>query len=1338
MGIIDGLLRIAAIGAAVVTGVGLLVTPNLVFGAAAFGLSGTAAYFASAFATQFVLGAVSSALAKKPDSSSLANAGQTVTSRNPLGSHKTIYGRTRVGGNIVYMATTNSNKYLHMVIAVAGHEIDAFEAFYANDEEITINGSGVSSGTYGSKIRVQYALGTHTTQPFTDLQSETSGLGSSAWTSSHLMRGSALAYVRLEYDQDKFPNGVPNFSFLVRGKKVYDPRSASTAWSANPALCLSDFLTNDKYGLGCVYADEIDESSLIASANICDQDVSLAAGGTENKYECHGVLSSSERPDDLINKILTSMAGKAVWSQGKWRILAGAYYTPTLTFNEGDLRSGIRVQTLVSRRENFNGVKGVFSSEQDNYIVTDFPQIVSSTAVAEDGGEEVLKSIELPMTTSVTMAQRLAKIELLRARQQITTVLPLKLQGLKANVGDIIQVNNTRLGWSAKNFEVVSINLSLGETPGVDLSLREVASDVFSWETSEEQSYDPAPNTSLPNAFQVGEITDLTLTATDTVAPDGTVQSGMLISWTPPVNSFVTQYEVQYIRGASNFDWGSIAESAASSTSYGLITDSADSSADYGSIADATAASETEYNSVFVTTPYYVITSAVAGAEYAVRVRAINTFGVRSAFVTSNEITYGDQSAPDAPSTVVATGGYRQIALSWLNPTVADFDFVEVYRNTVEDSATATRIAVLRGSLFVDSPLAINVTRYYWLKAVDRTGNKSGFTSAVNATTEFIDSDSFSAEVLNLFSEAGAYGIEPVATLPATGDFDGQIKYDTTNNKLWRWDATGSTWTDDIFSITAGSVDEASFASGIEPVKIVSELPNPSGYTGASIVFLTTDSKLYRYNGSAWTTSVPATDVSGELAASNFAQSLRPVEVVSALPSSGNFQGRVVLLTTDNKMYRHTGTAWTAAVPTTDLSGTIQAAQIAAVAASTVTGTLTNDQIADLATSKLTGTITETQITDGAISTAKLAAGSVSTAKLAAGSVTADTIASNAITSEKINAGAITTAKIAAGAIDAGTIAADAVTAAKIAAGAVEADAIAANAVTTGKLAAGAVTADQIAANAITTGKISAGAVTANEIAANTITADQIAANTLTAGTIAAGAIGTDQLAANAVTAAKIAAGTITADQIAAGAIQTEKIAANAITGGLIAASGVITSAAQIDDAIITNAKIQNGAITTAKIGDAQITGAKIANATIASANIADAAITTAKIGDAQVDTLQIAGNAVTVPVASVGAVSVSVGASWTTIKSLANTDTDISQIVALAFASYSGSGWGFFDLRLLDPNNNVLVQVVGQGSGTIISQSSLKGTYTLQAKSTTTSTVTFSNAGLVLLGVKK
>ncbi len=53
------------------------------------------------------------------------------------------------------------------------------------------------------------------------------------------------------------------------------------------------------------------------------------------------------------------------------------------------------------------------------------------------------------------------------------------------------------------------------------------------------------------------------------------------------------------------------------------------------------------------------------------------------------------------------------------------------------------------------------------------------------------------------------------------------------------------------------------------------------------------------------------------------------VEIVTDLPTTGNFPGRVVYLTTDQKLYRWTGTVWTAAVPTVDLVGQIVAEQVA-------------------------------------------------------------------------------------------------------------------------------------------------------------------------------------------------------------------------------------------------------------------------------------------------------------------------------------------------------------------------------------------------------------------------
>ena len=746
--------KAAVVVAAVATGVGAVLGAAAV-GSATFALGGAAltgasAYFATTFVTSLVLGGISSALAKKPTigGASIILQDRTVTSRQPIAPHVVAYGRTRLGGTILYMESTSANKYLHMVIALTGHEIDAVESIYFNDVQVPIDGSGnVTSGQYAGKAIIKYKLGTADQTAFDDLVAASDG----KWTVNHRVRGRALLYVRLEYDQDVYFNGMPNVSAVIRGKKVYDPRTETTVWSSNPALCLADYLTNTKYGMGAVYASEIDETALAAAANICDEDVSLAGGGTENRYEAHGVFPTSSNPEDVINQIVSSMAGKCIWSGGVWRILAGAYYTPTLTFDENDLRAGFRVQSLVSRRESFNGVKGVFISPDDNYIVTDFPPVTSSVFVAKDNGEENIKSIELPLTTSSSMAQRLAKIELLRARQQITTSLPMKLTGLNAQVGDIVQINNERMGWTNKPFEVVGSQISFAEALGVDLELREVASNVYDWSTSEESPYDPAPNTNLPSAINV---LPPSILSTDTleVAAE-TIVTKLVVTLTGEA-TFQDRYEVQ-AKPSTETEWLNLGQASGQT---------------------------------------FQLANVIDGAVYDIRARSINILGVRSAWSTGTHEVIGKTAPPenvqDFTINIVGTQAY----LTWT--PVGDLDLshyrIRHARETVgANYANAVDLIakVPRPSVFAIAPA---MTGTYFIKAIDKLGNESLDSASTVAIIESIkdlnvistitESPSFSgAKTECSVTEDGYLVLDTAADFDdiaglfddASGDFDG-------------------------------------------------------------------------------------------------------------------------------------------------------------------------------------------------------------------------------------------------------------------------------------------------------------------------------------------------------------------------------------------------------------------------------------------------------------------------------------------------------------------------------------------------------------------------------------
>ena len=205
------------------------------------------------------------------------------------------YGTVRMTRSLVYTEATDNDDMLHLIFAVAGHEINSFESFLINEDSVTIDADGfVEQDKYKSGstsyIRLKTHLGTDDQTADTDLISESDGL----WTTNHRLRGIAYIYARLKFSNDIFPNGIPTISAVIQGKKVYDPRTTTTAFSANSALCIRDYLTNTRYGLG-VKTSEVNDTSFIAGANVCDEVVTLDVARTKSfNTETMGVSSSNE------------------------------------------------------------------------------------------------------------------------------------------------------------------------------------------------------------------------------------------------------------------------------------------------------------------------------------------------------------------------------------------------------------------------------------------------------------------------------------------------------------------------------------------------------------------------------------------------------------------------------------------------------------------------------------------------------------------------------------------------------------------------------------------------------------------------------------------------------------------------------------------------------------------------------------------------------------------------------------------------------------------------------------------------------------------------------------
>ena len=522
--------------------------------------------FFKALVTNVVLGVATGSFSKKKDggAAGLQDRGLTSTVRQPISARRHVYGRVRISGPIVYLSMTDENKFLHMIVAIASHPCEEIETVYFDEDELSWDKStgAITTPKYldgGPKAWVYTKLG----DPDQTAMQELLDNAPTEWTSDHRLRNITYAYVKLEWNNEIF-QGIPNLSFIVKGKNnILDPRTSTTGYTDNAALCTLDYLKDSTIGLG-LQTDEWDSTAWQAEANTCDELVALNGGGNEKRFTMNGVISSDDTLQDNINSLLTATAGKFTYRGGKFYLLSATYRTPTVTLTNEDIVGDIQVSSRLSRQELFNSIRGVYSSPDNHWQPTDFPIVKNSTYITEDNSEQIWRDFELRYTITSTMAQRIAKIELERNRQQITVLLTCTMKAFKLAVGDTVYVTDTDLGWTQKEFEVVEWEFTSSETAQgllINLALRETSSSVYDWNSGEETSVDPAPDTNLPNPLVGTAPTNVVVdSSADQLLVDGaTVITRALISWSTSEDQFVTSggsVEIQH-KKSNETNWTS-------------------------------------------------------------------------------------------------------------------------------------------------------------------------------------------------------------------------------------------------------------------------------------------------------------------------------------------------------------------------------------------------------------------------------------------------------------------------------------------------------------------------------------------------------------------------------------------------------------------------------------------------------------------------------------------------------------------------------------------------------------------------------------------------------------
>ena len=171
------------------------------------------------------------------------------------------------------------------------------------------------------------------------------------WNANCSGQGKTAVFLRLHYNDVYFSNGLPQISFLIYGKDdIYDPRPSppTYGYTENSALCTADFLAQGatnlgssppvvgipRWGYGAVYGTEIPIPPLISAANICDEQVGLAVTiteldyssfQTEPRYTCNGHFPLTMKRGEILQNMLTSMAGRITYENGQFILWPAAW-----------------------------------------------------------------------------------------------------------------------------------------------------------------------------------------------------------------------------------------------------------------------------------------------------------------------------------------------------------------------------------------------------------------------------------------------------------------------------------------------------------------------------------------------------------------------------------------------------------------------------------------------------------------------------------------------------------------------------------------------------------------------------------------------------------------------------------------------------------------------------------------------------------------------------------------------------------------------------------------------------------------------------------------------------
>ena len=403
-------------------------------------------------------------------------------------------------------------------------------------------------------------------------------------------------------------------------------------------------------------------------------------------YACDGTIDTNQTAYDNVRALLTACRGMLVFSGGKYRLVLDVATTASsFGFTESNI-TGSWVISQAGKRAKYNRVTAGFYNPAKKWQ-PDLAMIESTALRATDNGLILEAKIDLPFTANSYRAQNIGQLTLNQSRYGLVVKFSAFQEGLRCEVGDVVPITHTTPGWSAKLFRIMQIEIK--DNDEVYVVAREYSASVYTQAVLSPAAVIAQSN--LPDPFSVPAVSGLTLASGTSELlrlADGSVISRIRVGWTAPTEVYAQkgQVEVQ-TQATTDLGWSPV-DIVAAELGVAWVSPVQDS------------------------------------ASYNVRIRAINSIGVRGAWSQGTVQVVG-KTAPPSDVPWLRLDGER---LTW--GPVSDIDLAG-YRVRWQPggSRSWSDALELHTGLLAVSPWDLVTIPYgagqILIKAVDTTGNES-------------------------------------------------------------------------------------------------------------------------------------------------------------------------------------------------------------------------------------------------------------------------------------------------------------------------------------------------------------------------------------------------------------------------------------------------------------------------------------------------------------------------------------------------------------------------------------------------------------------------------------